>query len=96
MIEQIDEALIQAPILDATARKEYISFCNELAARRARAAQRVSETLKLAAKCQDKYDKKHDELIERLQTAEVAKKQKIKDFIAKVKATPGGRITGAG
>ena len=96
MTEQIDEALIQAPILDATARKEYISFCNELAARRAKAAQRVSEALKLAAHCQERYDKKHDELIERLQAAETSKKQKIKDFVAKVKATLGAELLDLG
>ena len=45
MVEQIDEALIQAPILDATARKEYVSYCNDLAARRTKAARRVSVML---------------------------------------------------
>ena len=96
MVEQIDEALIHAPILDATARKEFVSYCNDLAARRAKAAQRVSEALKAATLCQERYDKKHDELIDRLQAAEQAKKPKIKDFIAKVKATLGAEMLDLG
>jgi hypothetical protein len=85
MIEAIDEALIKAPINDATARKEFIAYRNTLAKRRTTAAHKVSSALQRAAECQRRYDTKHDELVQRITDAPEPKRPKIRDFIAKIK-----------
>ena len=88
----VKRALDYARVADATARKEHTAYQTLLSKRRAKAATTVSDALHRVSEYQQKYEKKYDELIEKLQKAPDTRKDKIKAQINRVSNVMGSEL----
>ena len=87
MLAEVNEALDLAPKADATARREFVAFQQVLAKKRTKAANAVSEHMMKTANYQKTFNRKHDDLIDKLQEAPAPKQPRIRNQLEKLKTT---------